>query len=526
MAGAGVRGERHELVDLAFDAMFVRSFQDRIITSWNDGAQRLYGFPRDEAIGRRPADLLSSRYPIPLEQIERELERSGRWEGEILQRRKDGTWLTVVARWGLQTGVSGQPEAILEINSDVSRERRAADELSQSEERFALLVSAVVDYAIFMLDADGRVASWNEGAQRIKGYQEDEIIGRHFSVFYPPEDQAAGKPGWILEQATLHGRHEDESWRIRKDGSRFWANVVVTALRDRDGVVRGFAKVTRDITERRNAEAKRNAELEAEAAGLRADADRMATLESMKTEFLNLASHELRGPLAVVRGYNWMLRDGLLEADELPGVTRVVEAKLAQIHLLVEQMLEAARLEADQVVLNRTTFDLAELASEQADAFRSVSDGHPIEVIKPRRPTPVSADRNRITTVVTNLIDNALKYSPEGGKVELTVGEKDGHAFVTVRDFGVGILPEHLPLLFQRFSRLPTDRNVTVPGTGLGLFLCREIAQRHDGEIDVESRPDQGSSFTLRLPASPRRPVRRTSPKRPSEPAGHSRRRA
>ncbi|MGH7763871.1 MAG: PAS domain-containing protein, partial [Candidatus Dormibacteraceae bacterium] len=183
--GAGARGERHELVDLAFDAMFVRSFRDRVITSWNDGAQRLYGFAREEAIGRSPADLLSSRYPIPLEQIERELERSGRWEGELQQRRKDGTWVTVVARWGLQTSASGQPEAILEINSDVSRERRAADELSLSEERFALLVSAVVDYAIFMLDADGRVTSWNDGAQRIKGYQADEIIGRHFSVFYP-----------------------------------------------------------------------------------------------------------------------------------------------------------------------------------------------------------------------------------------------------------------------------------------------------------------------------------------------------
>jgi hypothetical protein len=462
-----------------------------------------------------------SKYPIPLEQIERELERSGRWEGELQQRRKDGRWLTVAARWGLQTAASGQPEAILEINSDISRERRAADELSRSEERFSLLVSAVTDYAIFMLDADGRVASWNEGAHRIKGYREDEIIGRHFSIFYPPEDQAAGKPGSILEQATLHGSHEDESWRIRKDGSRFWASVVVTALRDRDGVVRGFAKVTRDITERRNAEQARNAEIEREAALLRAYADRMAALEGMKTEFLNLASHELRGPLAVVRGYNWMLRDGLVQPEELPGITRVVEAKLAQIHLLVEQMLEAARLEADRVVLNPAIFDLAEVASKQADSFRSLSDQHSIEVNTADRPTLVSADRDRITTVVANLIDNALKYSPEGGDVQVTVGEKDGHAFVAVRDFGVGISPEHIPLLFQRFSRLPTEQNVTVPGTGLGLFLCQEIAHRHEGTIEVESSPGRGSSFTLLLPAARRQPDRRKSPERSA--AGKSR---
>jgi hypothetical protein len=517
-ASAGMRGERHELVDLAFDAMFVRSFRDRLITYWNEGAERLYGFHRDEAIGRRPADLLASQYPIPLEEIERELERSGRWEGELRQRRKDGEWLTVVTRWGLQTRADGQPEAILEINSDVSRERHTADELTQSEERFALLVSAVTDYAIFMLDADGRVASWNEGAHRIKGYEEDEIVGRHFSVFYPPEDQAAGKPASMLEQATLHGSHEDEGWRIRKDGSRFWASVVMTALRDRDGVVRGFAKVTRDITERRNAEQARNAEIEREAALLRAYAERMAALEGMKTEFLNLASHELRGPLAVVRGYNWMLRDGLVQPDELPAITRVVEAKLAQIHLLVEQMLEAARLEADRVVLNPAIFDLAEIAFKQADSFRSLSDQHSIEVKTPEVPTLVSADRDRITTVVANLIDNALKYSPEGGDVQVTVGEKEGHAFVAVRDFGVGIAPEHMPMLFQRFSRLPTDQNVTVPGTGLGLFLCQEIAQRHGGTIEVDSSPGRGATFTLRLPAARRQPDRRKSPRR--SPAG------
>ncbi len=481
--------------------MFVRSFHERVITYWNEGAQRLYGFTRDEAIGRQPADLLSSHYPIPLEQIEREVETSGRWEGEVRQRGKDGKWLTVRARWGLQTGTAGQPEAILVINSDVSSERRTADELSRSEERFALLVTAVVEYAIFMLDPDGRVATWNDGAQRIKGYQEHEIIGRHFSVFYPPEDQAVGKPGWMLEQATLHGSHEDEGWRVRKDGSRFWATVVVTALRDRNGFIRGFAKVTRDITERRNAEVKRNAEIQREAAELRADADRIAQLERMKTEFLNLASHELRGPLAVVRGYNWMLRDGVVQAEELPGIARVVEAQLAQIHLLVEQMLEAARLEADRVILNRTIFDLAEVASKQADAFDSLSDRHSIEVAKPEGPVIVSADLGRITTVVANLIDNAVKYSPETGPIQVTVGEKDGFAFVDVRDFGVGIIPEHLPLLFQRFSRLPTQQNVTVPGTGLGLFLCRAIAQRHEGAIDVETSPGRGSSFTLRLPA-------------------------
>ena len=492
-------GRRHDLVDLAFDAMFVRSFRDRIITYWNDGAQRLYGWSRDEAIGQQPAVLLGSRYPIPLDDIEHELERKGRWEGEIVQRRKDGHVLTVRARWGLQTDIAGRPEAILEINSDISREKRAAEELYRSEERFALLVSAVVDYAIFMLDPTGHVVTWNQGAQRIKGYSEDEIKGRHFSIFYAPEDAAAGKPAHVLEQAVRNGRYEDEGWRIRKDGSRFWASVVVTALKDRDGVLRGFAKVTRDITERRDAEARREAERDREAARLRAEADQMAELERMKTEFLNLASHELRGPLAVVRGYNWMLRDGVVRSDEMPAIAKIVEVKLVQIHMLVEQMLEAARLEADRVVLNRSVFDLADVVSEQANAFASLTE-HAINIVRPDQRVLVSADQARITTVVANLIDNAIKYSPDAGEVQVRVGENDGWAFVAVRDFGIGIAPDDLPLLFQRFSRLPTEQNVTVPGTGLGLFLCQQIAQRHGGVIVVESTAGEGSEFTLRLP--------------------------
>ncbi len=177
-------------------------------------------------------------------------------------------------------------------------------------DQLALLVSSVVDYAILMLDATGKIVTWNEGAERIKGYTADEIIGRHFSIFYPPEDARSRKPDWELEIAKREGRYEEEGWRLRKDGTRFWANVVITALRDESGKLRGFGKVTRDLTERRRQENARDAEREREAARLRAHADRMAELERTKAHFLNLASHELRGPLTVVRGYNSMMQDG------------------------------------------------------------------------------------------------------------------------------------------------------------------------------------------------------------------------
>jgi len=372
--------------------------------------------------------------------------------------------------------------------------------------QFALLASSVVDYAIFMLDAAGVVVTWNEGAQRIKGYHADEIIGRHFSVFYPTEDARNRKPDWELEVARREGRYEEEGWRIRKDGTRFWASVVITALRDETGRLRGYAKVTRDLTERRAQEIQRHVEREREAMQLRAHADRMADLERTKTEFLNIASHELRGPLTVIRGYNSMLEDGSIPAEQIPAVARILEAKLAQMDVLIEQMLETARLEQDGLDLFRETFDLRGVAQEQVDVFRPLAPGRALVMSGDVGTLPVEGDPARIGTIVSNLLDNAMKYSPDGGEICVTTGHRDGHAFVSVRDEGIGIAPEHLPALFTRFGRLPTEENLSIPGTGLGLYLCQQIARRHRGDITVRSTAGVGSEFTLTLPWKPETP--------------------
>jgi len=369
-------------------------------------------------------------------------------------------------------------------------------------DQFALLVSNAVDYAIFMLDPSGTIMTWNEGAQRIKGYTADEIVGRHFSVFYGKEDTRNRKPDWELEVAKREGRYEEEGWRIRKDGSRFWASVVITALRDESGRLRGFGKLTRDLTERHEAELRRNAERDAEESRLREHADRMAELERTKTEFLNLASHELRGPLTVIRGYNSMLEDGSIPPEQVPSVARLLEAKLAQMDLLIEQMLETARLEYDSLELYRERFDLRWIAQDQVDVFRPLAQGHQIAVDAAPLPLIVEGDRSRIGTIVANLMDNALKYSPNGGEICCSIGRRGAYVFASVRDEGLGIAPEHMPRLFTRFGRLPTEANVAIAGTGLGLFLSKEIAQRHGGDITVNSQPGVGSEFTLTLPAA------------------------
>jgi len=487
---ASLSGESHELVDLAFDAMFTRDFGDRVITSWNRGAERLYGWRRDEAIGKKPVELLASRYPIPLEQIEEELQTHGRWEGELVQRRKDGSTVVVRGRWGLQVDVEGNPLAILEINSDLTEERLSTEQLLRSEERFGLLVSAVVDYAIFMLDPAGNVITWNEGAQRAKGYTREEIVGRHFSVFYPPEDQAAGKPQHALETASREGRYEDEGWRVRKDGTRFWASVVITALRDETGSIRGFGKVTRDITGRHDEEE-----------ALRRHAQRMAELERAKAHFLDLAAHELRGPLTLIRGYNSILEEGGLPPERISQIAHLLEGKLSQVDLLVEQMLEMARLENESLELHMEEFDLRQLATDQLARFRPIASNSDLAMAADSERTMVRADRARIGTIIGNLVDNAIKYSPRGGPIRCAVGCYDGQCFVKVTDHGLGIAPEHMPLLFKRFSRLPTVENKSISGTGLALYLCQEIARRHGGEITVSSAAGEGSEFTLNLPA-------------------------
>lgn len=367
-------------------------------------------------------------------------------------------------------------------------------------DQFALLVTNVVDYAIFMLDPTGHIVTWNEGAQRIKGYSADDIIGRHFSTFYLPEEARSGKPEWELEVARREGRYEEEGWRVRRDGSRFWASVVITALRDPMGRLRGFGKVTRDLTERHARELEREAAVEREARQLRAHADRMARLERTKTEFLNLASHELRGPLTVVRGYNSMFEDGSISGDRVPPVARLIEAKLAQIDLLVEQMLETARLEYGDVVLQRTTFDLGKLVCDQLDTFRPLARGHELTAEVQAEPVIIDGDRSRIGTVVANLIDNALKYSPDGGEIRCTLTRRDDEVVLQVSDHGIGIAEEHMSRLFMRFGRLPTEENISIAGTGLGLFLCREIANRHGGALIAESELGRGSTFTLTLP--------------------------
>ncbi|HYM51082.1 MAG TPA: HAMP domain-containing sensor histidine kinase, partial [Candidatus Limnocylindrales bacterium] len=331
----------------------------------------------------------------------------------------------------------------------------------------------------------GHIATWTVAAERLKGYTADEIIGRHFSIFYGQADRAARKPDWELEVAARDGRIEIEGWRLRKDGSQFWANVVITALRDESGELVGFAKVTRDMTKRREAE------------------QRLQESERAKADFLNLAAHELRSPLTIITGYLSLIEDGTF-GQIGPGLQRAIaplRAKADEMNRLISHMLEAARIDQGSIVLRRDVRDLRDVA-RQAVMTANLSPGRtmPIGFEPGDCDVRVSIDSDRVQLVLDNLLSNAVKYSPDGGPILCRVRTIDHQALVDVIDHGVGIAPEDQPTLFRRFARITGKGHDNIPGTGLGLYLSREMALLHGGDIHFHSTPGKGSTFSLALP--------------------------
>lgn len=361
---------------------------------------------------------------------------------------------------------------------------------------FRLLVEAVEDYAIFLLSADGEVLTWNPGAERIKGYRADEIVGRHFSHFYTPEERAAGRPMRLLAWAAEHGRFEDEGWRVRKDGTRFWADVVVTALRDPDGRTYGYAKITRDLTERRASE-------EQERQLLAEQQARAAAEEALRARdrFLSIASHELKTPIASVRLSAESLQRaralGRLGEDRLDaGLVRLITAA-DRLGTLVEELLDISRLTSDRVTFETRRVDLVRLAREVIERYGEVERSGRIR-LDGERPTIVEIDPSRIDQVITNLVDNALKYSDPSTEVVVAVRTATAGAEVEVMDRGRGLGPDS-GSLFEAFGR---GTNVEdVPGIGLGLHISRQIVERHGGTISGEQRADgPGARFLVTLP--------------------------
>ncbi|MFZ2490858.1 MAG: PAS domain S-box protein [Thermoanaerobaculia bacterium] len=480
-----------------------------VIQLFNVGAERMLGYSAADVVDQiTPADIsdpqeviaraaaLSLELGTPItpgfEALAFKASRGIEDIYELTYIRKDGTRfpaiVSVTALRDDQASVIGY----LLIGTDNSARRHAEEKLRWTEESFRLMVESVSDYAIVMLDPEGRIVSWNTGAQRIKGFHTDEIVGTHFSVFYTEDDVASGKPQRDLEQTAAGGRLEVEGWRVRKDATLFWANIVFTAIRDQSGSLRGFAKLTRDLTERNKVEtALTNAKALAEKANL------------AKSDFLSSMSHELRSPLNAILGFAQ-----LMESDSPPPTPAQSESIVQILNAgwylleLINEILDLATIESGKMSMSLEPVLINELLLECQAMIEPLAQKRGIRTtFSPGDAAHcVNADRTRFKQVLINLLSNAIKYNTPGGSVvvDCRANSSSHRIRVTVTDTGAGLSPDKVAQLFQPFNRLGQEVGGE-EGTGIGLVVSKRLVELMDGVIGVESVPGKGSIFWVEL---------------------------
>lgn len=464
--------------------------KDGFITSWNPGAQRIKQYAPDEITGKHFSVFYTEpdrSARNPWRQLEVAAE-TGRYQEENWRLRKDGSrfWADVVI-----TAVRDKDGNLMgfgQITRDLTERREA-------ETRYRLLIEAVTDYAIYSLDPKGIITSWNTGAERIKGYTTDEILGRHFSTFYTPEDAAAGMPAYVLRQAAENGHYEGEGWRVRKDGTRFWSSVVVTAIRDEAGELVGFSKITRDVSDRKKL--LDTIQQHAEELELRV-AEREQTNAELEA-FSYSVSHDLRSPLRAIEGFADIIATDY--GNQLP---EPVQAYLNQIsnatrrmNRLVQDLLEYSRL--SRIELKPTATDVEAIIEDARQQIEEPLREHVKLDVQAGLQAFVHAPT--LTQIVYNLINNGLKFYPAGKQpqVEVSARRGEGTVRIVVSDHGIGIPVEHHERIFQVFERLHSATKY--PGTGIGLAIVKRGISRMGGTVSLKSEPGNGSTFTLEVPA-------------------------
>ncbi|MFC4786931.1 PAS domain S-box protein [Nocardioides sp. MAHUQ-72] len=497
-----------EVFDAAAIGMATMTLAGRLVRA-NGALATLVQQPADRLVGQFYGDLTDQG----AQAVTRVLEEVEQGRAEVVQvehalpRSAGGRW--VRATFAPVRDSAGRALYVFLQVQDVTAERAATEELRRSEERFRLLVEAVEDYAIFMLDPTGHVVSWNSGAQRSKLYAADEIIGQHFRVFYPREQQERRHPEHELEIAMREGHYEEEGWRIRKDGTRFWANVLITAVFNESGRHVGFAKVTRDTSERRRLEQDREQAVRDLAAAkdeLESLNQRLRQAAEDQQEFLAVTAHELRTPIGVLSGSAETLSRhwNELEDDERGDLLDAVESSTGRLRRLLADLLTASRLESRALEMDAVPVRVVDVVGDAVASLQTTNPGVPVHVDCPEDLT-VSGDRDRLSQALDNLLSNALSHG--AAPVTVTARSDGDRIQVRVSDAGGGVPAAMQGRLFERFA---TGRRRG--GTGLGLFIVREIARAHGGDATYEpgTTEDPVGAFVITLPVVHPRP---TSPR-------------
>jgi len=471
-----------------------------VVTSWNPGAQRFKGYAPSEIIGQH-----FSRFYTPEDQKRgipalalATAVREGKFESEGWRVRKDGTrfWAYVVID-PIRTP-TGEIVGFAKITRDLTERKAAEDELKKSQEEFRLLVQGVSDYAIYMLDPTGRVTNWNLGAQRIKGYLPEEIIGNHFSKFYTDQDRKAGEPQKALQTAEREGRFEKEGWRVRKDGSHFWAHVIIDAIRDDHGKLIGYAKITRDITERKNIEQQ-------------LETAREALLQSQKMEAIGQltggVAHDFNNLLMAVLGSLELMRKRLPDDPKLMALLNNAVQGAQRGTVLTKRMLAFARRQE----LKKEAVDIPDLVRGMTDLLQSsLGPSILIETHFPLVSKAVLADANQLEMILLNLTVKARDAMPGGGRIVIATREEvlraddsnrlkpGSYICLTVTDTGTGMDETTLRRAMEPFF---TTKGLG-KGTGLGLSMVHGVAEQSGGWFTLRSRLGEGTTAELWLPVA------------------------
>jgi len=473
------------------------------IMTWNDGAKNIKGYNAHEVIGKHFSlfytgdDLKTQKHQVELETAK----TTGRYEEEGWRVKKNGSvfWASVV----LTALYNDQNKHIgfSKVTRDLTERKHNEEALRQSEERYRMLVEQVTDYGIFMLDDKGRIVSWNEGAKNIKGYTEAEILGKYFTIFYPEEDILNGKPAMELKHARTVGKYEEEGWRLRKDGSRFWASVVITAVYNPEGALMGFSKVTRDLTERKKSEKALTESYEVYrrlTEELKVTNAELSYANKELEQFTSIVSHDLQEPVRTTKSFLQLI-ESKLPPDTAPDIKSYVGKSMTAINRmrqLIQNLLQYSQLA--RVDIDPQPVNVEELVNEALQNLKGSVDLSQADIVIENEVDTVQGDRVQLLQLLQNLISNALKFT-DGTAPQVIVRsqQQEGVPLFSVQDNGIGIHPSDIGKVFEIFRRLHTQK--PYPGTGIGLAICKKIVDRHQGRIWLESAPGKGTTFYFTL---------------------------
>lgn len=473
------------------------------IQTWNEGGKNIKGYSSNDIIGKH-FSIFYTAEDNANDKPARELQiavATGKYEETGWRVKKNGSvfWAHV-----LITSLYNEENRLIgfsKVTHDLTEQKESEETLRQSEERFRLLVEQVVDYAIFMLDVKGRIISWNEGARRIKGYEAGEIIGKYFSIFYPEEDIISGKPSFELKEAIRTGKYEEEGWRLRKDGTQFWANVIITAVYDAKKHLIGFSKVTRDLTERMEAEKELKTSYDRYkklAKELKTANDELLYLNEELGQFTSIVSHDLQEPIRTIRSFLQLINEKLDEekSEELKIYINKSMSAANRMRELILNLLHYSHVSKKDFVCAKV--DVNEIINQGLQNLKSSIETTGALITVDNKVDSLFGDQMQLVQVMQNLLSNSLKFTVERPQITIKCWKENGNVRFSVTDNGIGIAEEDVDKVFEIFRRLDTKNEYS--GTGIGLAICKKIADRHNGRIWLESVPGKGTTFHLVLP--------------------------